>query len=218
MPETDSSTLTKVSLREVVEESYRALRSVGYSWGQAQSAGRVAGMAQVLFGSGVQAVITDSKRPFAAKRLPVASVENSHGEIDARKTSFVTHGPMALAMALSGSSTQVHIKRSRASREIAAALWDIEDVPANQYFWGVTGDDPSGYSVRSGSLYRHGSPEKPGRLSWSITSSNFSGGDLILSSEQRKTALETALRSGVEVNGKTWAALKKISWKFLVPE
>ncbi len=218
MPGTDSSALTKVSLREVVEESYRALRAVGYSWGHAQSAGRVAGMAQVLFGTGVQAVIADTKRPFAARRLPVASVGNSHGEIDARKTSFVTHGPMALAMALSGSSTQVQIKRSRASQEISAALWDIEDVPANQYFWGATGEDPSGYSVRSGSLYRHGSPEKMGRVSWAISSRELSGGDLILSLEQRKNALESALRSGVSVNRETWATLKKTSWKFLVPE
>ncbi len=37
---------SKVSLREVKEESYRALRAIGYSWGQAQVAGRVAGVSQ----------------------------------------------------------------------------------------------------------------------------------------------------------------------------
>lgn len=218
MASPDSSTMTKVSLREVVEESYRALRFVGYSWGQAQSAGRVAGMAQVLFGSGVQAVIADTKRPFAAKRLPAASVKNSQGHIDAKKTSFVTHGPMALAMALSSPDTNVQVTRSGVSKEISAALWDIEDVSENQYFWGVTGVTTSGYSIRSGSLYRHGSPEKMVRISWSITSGELSGGDLILSLEQRKSALESALRSGVAVNRNTWATLKKTSWKFLVPE
>jgi len=41
---------------------------------------------------------------------------------------------------------------------------------------------------------------------------------LLISLQARREAIAQSLRSGVVVDPFEWSALKKISWKFLVPE
>jgi hypothetical protein len=43
-------------------------------------------------------------------------------------------------------------------------------------------------------------------------------GKLLLSKNKRHEMIEESLRSGVAVDKAQWANLKKMSWKFLVPE
>jgi hypothetical protein len=62
------ATDTRVSLREVKEETYRALRAAGYPWGEAQAAGRFVAQAELLWGTGVAMAVADAGRWFVSAR------------------------------------------------------------------------------------------------------------------------------------------------------
>ena len=125
---------SKVSLREVKEESYRALRAIGYSWGQAQVAGRVAGVSQVLWGTGISAIVLDADRFMAARRSPRVTSSQSNVRINAKGTKFPTFAPLAFALALGKPNTEIFFKGAALTKEFATALWDIEEDSTDTFF------------------------------------------------------------------------------------
>jgi len=213
---------SKVSLREVKEESYRALRAIGYSWGQAQVAGRVAGVSQVLWGTGISAIALDANRFLGSRRPPKVTASESAVRINAKGTKFPTFAPLAFALALGKPNSEISFKNAALTKEIATALWDIEEESAGTFFWGSQTRGSSkvaiGYSVTDGALYQHGDPSTASPKTWSLSRQVMPEGKLLISLQARREAIEQSLRSGVVVDPAEWSALKKISWKFLVPE
>ena len=213
---------SKVSLREVKEESYRALRAIGYSWGQAQVAGRVAGVSQVLWGTGISAIVLDADRFMAARRSPRVTSSQSNVRINAKGTKFPTFAPLAFALALGKPNTEIFFKGAALTKEFATALWDIEEDSTDTFFWGSQTGGSSrhavGYSVTDGELYQHGDPSSGSPKTWSLSRQAMPAGKLVLSLQARQEAVAQSLRSGVVVDPFEWSALKKLSWKFLVPE
>jgi len=213
---------SKVSLREVKEESYRALRAIGYTWGQAQVAGRVAGVSQVLWGTGISAIVLDADRFMAARRSPRVTSSQSNVRINAKGTKFPTFAPLAFALALGKPNTEIFFKGAALTKEFATALWDIEEDSTDTFFWGSQTGGSSrhavGYSVTDGELYQHGDPSSGSPKTWSLSRQAMPAGKLVLSLQARQEAVAQSLRSGVVVDPFEWSALKKLSWKFLVPE
>jgi len=213
---------SKVSLREVKEESYRALRAIGYSWGQAQVAGRVAGVSQVLWGTGISAIVLDADRFMAARRSPRVTSSQSNVRINAKGTKFPTFAPLAFALALGKPNTEIFFKGAALTKEFATALWDIEEDSTDTFFWGSQArgsfKHAVGYSVTHGELYQHGDPLTASPKTWSLSRQAMPEGKLLISLQARREAIAQSLRSGVVVDPFEWSALKKISWKFLVPE
>ena len=218
MQDSKLSQQSKVSLREVNEESYRALRAAGYSWGQAQIAGRISGVSQVLWGTGVSATVADAKRFLGARRLPKVVSSDSLSSIDAKGTKFLSFAPLGFAVALGKPNTQVVFRNAPLVKEFACALWDIDQDSPESFFWGNQDSTPVGYSLSKGNLYEHGNPLESKTTRWSLTRQVVSEGKLLLSGQMRHELIENSLRSGVEVDKAQWAVLKKMSWKFLVPE
>jgi hypothetical protein len=208
----------KVSLREVNEESYRALRAAGYSWGQAQIAGRISGVSQVLWGTGVSAIVADATRFLGVRRLPKVSSNDSFSNINAKGSKFPSFAPLGFAVALGKPNNEVFFQNAALTKDIACALWDIEQDSADSFFWGNQDPTPSGYSVSKGDLYQHGNPLDSKTTVWSLNRKVMPEGKLLLSKNTRHELIEESLRSGVAVDKAQWANLKKMSWKFLVPE
>jgi len=209
---------SKVSLREVKEESYRALRAIGYTWGQAQVAGRVAGVSQVLWGTGIGAIVSDASRFLAARRAPKVTSSELAFRINAKGTQFPTFAPLAFALALGKPNSEISFQRAAPGKEIATALWDIEEVSTGTFSWGSRTQPANGFSITNGALYQHGDPITTKPKTWSLSRQVMPEGKLLISLQMRREAIEQSLRSGVVVDPDEWAALKKISWKFLVPE
>lgn len=213
---------SKVSLREVKEESYRALRAIGYSWGQAQVAGRIAGVSQVLWGTGISAIVSDANRFLGSRRPPKVNSSESNVRINARGTRFPTFAPLAFALALGKPNSEISFRKAALTQEIATALWDIEEDSAGTFFWGNQTQGSFtrtvGYSVTDGALYQHGDPLTASPKTWSLSRQVMPEGKLLISLQARGEAIDQSLRSGVVVDPVEWSALKKISWKFLVPE
>lgn len=209
---------SRVSLREVREESYRALRAVGYSWGQAQVAGRLAGMAQVLWGTGIQALVHDGQRLLASRRLPKSKQQGSGSEIATRGTQFTTYGPLAMGLCLGKKDAEVLIRGGAATKEFATALWDLQEQARKDIYWGVQKEQFVGFSVRSGDLIQHGDPNTLKTERWLLRVGEISGGQPLMDSQRRAELMDNSLRTGVAVDPQQWTTLKKISWKFLVPE
>jgi hypothetical protein len=218
MQEAKLSKQYKVSLREITEESYRALRAAGYSWGQAQIAGRISGVSQVLWGTGISAIVADATRFLGARRLPKAVSNDSFSNINAKGSKFPSFAPLGFAVALGKPNNEVFFQKAALTKDIACALWDIEQDSADSFFWGNQDPTPSGYSLSKGDLYEHGNPWESKSTSWSLTRKIMPEGKLLLSKNMRRELIEESLRSGVAVDKAQWAALKKMSWKFLVPE
>ena len=221
-PQTAETRESKVSLREVKEESYRALRAIGYTWGQAQVAGRVAGVSQVLWGTGISAIVSDGNRFLGARRLPRVTASEPNVRINAKGTKYPTFAPLAFALALGKPNSEIHFKSAGLTKEFATALWDIEEESAGTFFWGSQTNGSSqnavGYSVTEGALYQHGDPSSTSPKTWSLSRQVMPAGRLVLSLQARQEAIAQSLRSGVVVDPFEWSALKKLSWKFLVPE
>ena len=213
---------SKVSLREVKEESYRALRAIGYTWGQAQVAGRVAGVSQVLWGTGISAIVSDGARFMGSRRLPRVTASEPNVRINAKGTKYPTFAPLAFALALGKPNSEVHFKGANLTKEFATALWDIEEESTGTFFWGSltkgSAKHAVGYSVTEGALYQHGDPLSVSPKTWLLSRQVMPAGKLLLPLQTRREAIEQSLRSGVVVDPFEWSALKKLSWKFLVPE
>lgn len=218
MPKPSVQLQSRVSLREVREEGYRALRAVGYSWGQAQVAGRLAGMAQLIWGTGIQSLVHDAHRMLASKRIPRAKPTRDGYEINTRGTYFTTYAPIAVALSLGKTGSSVKIRGGVACAEFATALWDLQEQSRKDLYWGTQREEFVGFSLRNGELFQHGTGNTQFQMDWTLGVGEISGGEMLLDTQRRTELLDNSLRTGVAVDPLQWSALKKISWKFLVPE
>lgn len=202
----------RVSVRELREESYRALRAKGYEWGQAQAASRIAAEAQVLWGNGLSAIEHECSRFLGKRRLPVST---GRAAISNRGSSFAIWGPMAASLAVSHAPSAAAIKGVRCSETLATAFWDLEEF--SSWSWG---DGQCQFAIDSkGDLIgKAESSNSKTSIKIAKLAESETGYKVLLSASQRKQLLRDSLTNGVEVEAESWAALKKHSWKFLVPE
>lgn len=222
----DTTDDTRVSVREVKEETYRALRAAGYPWGEAQAAGRLVAQAELLWGTGVAMVVADAGRWFVTRRtLRMTTGESGVRITDNRRTSAVIVGNHAVAVALGRPGICVRVRGRQAVREVATAVWDLQTTGA-PIVWGSVRDGViSGYSVDdAGNLYAH--DDIPGEFAgpslgereWFLRQAELPGGRLLMTTEHRQQCGVTAARHGVAVDPDEWATLMRRSRKFLVAE
>lgn len=216
---------TRVSFREVKEESYRALRQVGYSWGMAQVAGRCAGVAQVLWGSGVAAVLRDATRWGVVARPPRSTVTGNSVVISARGMSWAMVGPLAVAVALGNQRPIVWVRGAPAGQELAATVWDLRSTGGESLAWGSKSSAGwAGFQVTSaGDLHSSGVEHTrmsaaPFGASWFVCAGAGEPGAVILSGSDKAAQLGDAHREGVSIVESEWVALERLARKFLVPE
>lgn len=216
---------TRVSFREVKEESYRALRQVGYSWGMAQVAGRCAGVAQVLWGTGVSAVLRDATRWGVVARPPRSKTTGDTVVISARGMSWAMVGPLAVAVALGNNRPVVWVRGALAGPELATTVWDVAATRTEPVMWGTkSATGWAGFQVTpAGDLYSSGVPDTrigatPFGASWFVCSGEGEPGEAILSSSAKEAQLGTAHKEGVSIVESEWVALERLARKFLVPE
>ena len=153
----DQLSRTRVSFREVKEESYRALRSAGYSWGQAQAMGRIAGAMQVLWGTGISAVTQDARRWVAASRIPRVRAGKTGQTVSSRGLSIVGLSLTLATRAVARPDDALWVRSAKPSREFAVALWDLDLRSGPTIFWGShSQQSTSGYSLdAAGNLQEH---------------------------------------------------------------
>jgi len=216
---------TRVSFREVKEESYRALRQAGYSWGMAQVAGRCAGVAQVLWGSGVSAVLRDANRWGVVARPPRSKTTGDTVVISARGMSWAMVGPLAVAVALGNKRPVVWVRGALAGPELAATVWDLRSTTGESLVWGSKSSAGwAGFEVTpAGDLHSSGVPHTrigaaPSGASWFVCAGEGEPGGVILSGSDKAAQLGDAHREGVSIAESEWAALERLARKFLVPE
>jgi hypothetical protein len=222
----DQLSLTRVSFREVKEESYRALRSAGYSWGQAQAIGRIAGAMQVLWGTGVSAVTQDARRWAAASRIPRVRAGKTGYTVSPRGLSTVGLGLILATRAAARPDDVLWVRPAKPSREFAAALWDLDMQSGPTVLWGFhSSQSTSGYSLdAAGNLREHSSldGDRMGlgafRSGMWVRGGSATGGNVVLAADERRFRMAEALVSGVSIDSHEWAALARLSRKFLVPE
>lgn len=220
------TTESRVSLREVKEETYRALRATGYPWGEAQAAGRLVAVCEALWGTGVGFAVHDSRRWWVARRgLQVRRDGQGIYLRDRRKTSAMIAGNHAVAMAVGCPGETVFVRGGSGGKEVAAAVWDLHTGAHSVVWGGVTAGKLTAFSVDDeGHLYWHSHipQESIGRRlnagEWFVRQGEISGGELLISTEHRQQCLATALRGGVVVAPNTWKQLMKKARKFLVAE
>lgn len=215
----------RVSFREVKEESYRALRRAGYSWGMAQVAGRCAGVAQVLWGTGVAAVLRDATRWGVVARSPRSKTTGDTVVISARGMSWAMVGPLAVAVALGNNRPVVWVRGAWAGKELATTVWDVASTRTEPVVWGTKSSNGwVGFQVTpAGDLFSSGVPHArigatPRGASWFVCAGEGVPGGLILSSSDRAAQVADAHREGVSIAETEWAALERLARKFLVPE
>lgn len=215
----------RVSFREVKEESYRALRRAGYTWGVAQVAGRCAGVAQVLFGTGVAAVLNDALRMGVSRRTPRHSREADRIVISARGMSWATIGPLAVAAAVAKSNPVVWVRGPKVGPELAAVILDLKVSLGKPIVWGSK--TPQGWTsfqigidgdVSSSNVSSVRIGKAPVAASWFVC---VGGGDpiaVIVSNLSRHAQILSAQREGVALAQSEWHKLERLARKFLVPE
>lgn len=225
MPQDLQGQIVRVSFRESKEDSYRALRQAGYSWGVAQVAGRCAGVAQVLFGTGVTAVLKDSSRFAAGKRTAHHLSRADKVVISSRGMSWLTVGPIAVAAALSKSHPVVWVRGAKVGPELAAVIWDLKVSEGEAVVWGSR--SKSGWDAfqvgQDGELCsceisadRIG--DTPLWATWFVCLGGGKPKEIVLSVVSRESLVSQAHREGVSVDQSEWHQLEKLARKFLVPE
>lgn len=217
---------TRVSVRELKEESYRALRSSGYTWGEAQAAGRGYATAQVLWGSGVTYAINDARRRRVnGKSLRTSRVNGTIRLKDPRKTSDLISGAHAVSLSLALPKDTVMVSNRFGGREVGPAVWDLRT--NNQpVTWGRrVSSTIKGYSIDEfGDMYWHESiPEslinaKLAWRSWFVRQTALPGGQLLVSHSDRELLNSVSYQQGVLVEPRQWEQLMKIAKNFLVAE
>lgn len=220
----DQLSRTRVSFREVKEESYRALRSAGYSWGQAQAMGRIAGAMQVLWGTGISAVTQDARRWVAASRIPRVRVGKTGQTVSPRGLSIVGLSLTLATRAVARPDDALWVRSAKPSREFAVALWDLDLRSGPTIFWGShSQQSTSGYSLdAAGNLQEHLVLDGdslglgPPRTGMWIRGGSATGGNVVLAADERKVRMAEALVSGVSIDSSEWAVLSRLSRKFLV--
>jgi hypothetical protein len=222
----DRRSRTRVSFREVKEESYRAFRSAGYSWGQAQAMGRIAGAMQVLWGTGISAVIVDARRWAAASRIPRTRAGKMGHTVSPRGLSIVGLSLTLATRAVARPDEVLWVRSAKPLREFAAALWDLDLRSGPTIFWGShSSRGTSGYSLdAAGNLQEHlvldgdSMGLGPSRGGMWVRGGPATGGNIVLSADERRFRMAEALVSGVSIDSHEWAVLARLSRKFLVPE
>lgn len=221
----ESDTGVRVSFREVKEESYRALRQAGYAWGVAQVAGRCAGVAQVLFGTGVAAVLRDASRWGAAKRTARHVSRADKVVISARGMSWVTVGPIAVAAALAENHPVIWVRGSRVGPELAAVIWDLRVSSSEPIVWGSrTSGGWDGFQLgENGDVFSSTvSPNRIGKAplaaSWFVCLGGGEPAEVILTNQSKQDQVFAAQRQGVSMGDAEWHKLERLARRFLVPE
>lgn len=216
-----------VAVREIKEESYRALRWAGYSWGQAQSAGRISGVAEIIWGNGISAAVADAKRIFVTKRPVKVRQDSNSVLLNTRGLSTTMAAAFAVAISQSQPDEKVFVKGSNFGPEVAAAVWDIKRKPKKIITWGKSNPEKSqDLSVmENGDLVSHprlksmeAVPSKFRALWFVICHEESPSGDVIMEKKDQVHRVNQALTQGVEVSKSQWKKLGAQSYKFLVPE
>lgn len=220
-----AESIVRVSYREVKEESYRALRQAGYSWGIAQVAGRCAGMAQVLFGTGVQAIVKDAGRRGAQNRPARSRRRAGKVIIHARGMSWITVGPFAVATAVDDKRPVVWVRGPRVGPELATVIWDFKLNAETLVSWGSK--IPGGWNAfelgPDGAIYASTAPldrlgKTPFSASWFVCVGPSSPGAVLLPMAEKLASVAKAQLEGVSIGASDWRALETLSREFLVPE
>lgn len=216
---------SRVSLREVKEESYRALRQAGYSWGIAQAAGRCAGLAQVLFGTALEAIVRDASRFGVEKRKAEYDRKPNRVVIRARGMSWATVGPLAVAAALADEEPVIWVRGPVVGPELAAVIWDLKLTDNQAIVWGTK--HRGGWNAfqvgKDGNIYRSSvAPERIGKVpfgaAWFVMVGAGEPQSVFLSKLSIQNSLLTAHREGVEIQGPIWHKIEQLAREFLVPE
>lgn len=216
-----------VAVREIKEESYRALRWAGYSWGQAQSAGRISGVAEIIWGNGISAAVADANRVFVTKRTAKVIQNSNWVLLKTRGLSTTMAAAFAVAISQAQPGEKVFIKGSKFGPEVAAAVWDTKRKPQKIITWGNSNPKKSkDYSIiESDDLVIHSRlksmesiPSKFQSLWFVICHEESPSGDVIMEKKEQAKMVSHALTHGVEVSKSQWAKLGAKSFKFLVPE
>lgn len=216
---------SRVSLREVKEESYRALRQAGYSWGIAQAAGRCAGIAHVLFGTALEAIVSDASRLGVKKRKAKYDLKPGRVVIQARGMSWTTIGPLAVAAALADNAPVVWVRGPVVGPELAAVIWDLNLTTNQSIVWGSKHRDGwKAFQVgKDGDLNRSSvAIERIGKApfgaAWFVIVGAGQAQSVLLSRLTIQSSIQTAQREGVEIEGPTWHKIERLAREFLVPE
>ncbi len=214
-----------VSFREAKEESYRALRAAGYSWGVAQLAGRLAGSAQVLWGDAISTVTRDASR-WGVRNRPLRSRHTGNiVAILSRGSSWLMTAPVATAIVVGSPGKVAWVRGNGGGPELATALWDMDVELTQCLMWGrVTPSGWSGFHITpDGDLHRTevtipppGKP--PGRGWWFVYLGDKPSGEVVLPRAERERKIYEAQQTGVRVSENHWSALHSRARKFLVPE
>ena len=216
-----------VAVREIKEESYRAMRSAGYSWGQSQSAGRIASVSEIFWGTGISQVISDVGRRFVTRRTPKVIRNSNEMLVNTRGVSTLMAASFAIALAQSQPGKKVFIKGSDFGPDVAAAVWDTKRVPNQTISWG-SGDasETKDLSVlENGDFVSHlrhktmtSTPKKYASLWFVICHSESISGNVVIGKKEKEERVNKALVSGLYVSRSKWEQLSSESFKFLVPE
>lgn len=221
-----TTTSNRVSVREVKEETYRALRAAGYPWGEAQAAGRLVAQAELIWGTGVAMANADAGRWFVPRRgLRMTTGAEGVRITDSRNTSAAIVGNHAVAVALGRPGLSVRVRGNQGVKEVATAVWDLHTGDAPLVWGGLQDGVLCGYSVdETGNLYAHDripvefAGPRLGRREWFLRQESLAGGRLLMTAEHRQQCGVTAARHGVVVDPDQWATLMRRSRKFLVAE
>ena len=223
--DTNAPAVARVSFREAKEESYRALRAAGYSWGTAQVAGRLAGVAQVFWETGIPAVTKDTHR-WAAQRRPMRNKRDGDVVVlNPRGMSWAFSGPMATAVVVGNPRKVVWVRGKGVGAELVTAVWDMKTKVSQSVSWGYQTHSgwegfhttPAGELVKSHSVKPPSGQPSRG-ASWFMHVGDAGGGDLVMTTAERDRGLSDAYREGVRIDAHQWESLQRQARKFLVPE
>jgi len=216
-----------VAVREIKEESYRAMRCAGFSWGQSQSAGRIASVSEIFWGTGISSVLSDVRWRLIKKRAPKFTQNIDEIVIDTRGMSALLAASFAIALSQSRPEMKVFIQGSRFGPDVAAAVWDAKRLPNMTITWGKgIGSETKDHSVlANGDLVSHSRYEtmkpiskKYSSLGFIVSHSESISGNLILGKKEMGVRVNKALVGGVEVSQSAWHELSLKSYKYLVAE
>lgn len=223
----DSKDLVHVAVREIKEETYRALRWAGYSWGQAQSAGRIATVSEIIWGNGITSTVSDVNRKLVRRRSSKLTQTHNAIVLNTRGVSTIMAAAFAVAISQSQPGTKVFVKGSHFGPDVAAAVWDTKYKSHNIITWGA--GQSSGLEdlsvLENGDLVSHvrlnsmlSIPSKYNSLWFVICHPDSPSGTLVLGKQEQEDLIKKSLVDGLEVSQNNWIKLTSKSYKFLVAE
>ena len=216
-----------VAVRELKEETYRALKWAGYSWGQSQSMGRMVGVAEIIWGSGIAFGLADIKRRFIKQRSPILKWSSSGVLVNTKGLSVPMAASFAVAISQSKPGLKVFVKGSDFGPEVATAVWDTKVHPDRIFSWGICRESGSNdYSaLPNGDLIMHARSQSVDqgmsrdKKLWFVTCHEDQiSGEIIMDKKVQDTKMSEAWVQGVKVSKTEWEKLMAISMKYLVPE